>query len=52
MKILIAGSGDTGTHLAKMLSYESQDVVLLSDDKDHLENLDSRYNLMVSIGVR
>lgn len=50
MKILIAGSGDTGTHLAKMLSYESQDVVLLSDDKAHLENLDSRYNLMVSIG--
>ncbi len=50
MKILIAGSGDTGTHLAKMLSYESQDVVLLSDDKERLENMDSRYNMMVCVG--
>lgn len=50
MKILIAGSGDTGTHLATTLSYENQDVILMSDDKDYLDSLDSTQNLMVSVG--
>ena len=50
MKILIAGSGDTGTHLAKMLSHEDQDVVLISDDRSRLESLDTSYNIMVSPG--
>lgn len=50
MKILIAGSGDTGTHLATMLSYENQDVVLMSADKKYLETLDSVHNIMVSVG--
>ena len=50
MKILIAGSGDTGTHLATSLSYENQDVVLMSADKDYLASLDSTHNMMVSVG--
>lgn len=50
MKILIAGSGDTGTHLAKMLSSENQDVVLMSTDREYLAGLDSSYNIMVSVG--
>lgn len=50
MKILIAGSGDTGTYLAKSLSYENQDVVMMSTDKEYLAGLDSSHNLMVNIG--
>lgn len=50
MKILIAGSGDTGTHLATSLSYENQDVVLMSADKDYLASLDFTHNMMVSVG--
>lgn len=50
MKIIIAGSGDTGTHLAKMLANEKQDVVLMSGSKDYLESIDATYNLMTSVG--
>lgn len=50
MKIVIAGSGETGTHLAKMLSLENQDVTLMSSDKVYLSGLDSTYNLMVAVG--
>lgn len=49
-RIVIAGSGDTGTHLAKMLSFENQDVTLMSSDRRYLESLDSSYNMMVSAG--
>lgn len=50
MKILIAGSGDTGTYLSKYLSYENQDVVLMSCDRDYLAGLDADYNLMTFAG--
>ena len=29
MKIIIAGAGEVGTHLAKMLSQEKQDIILM-----------------------
>lgn len=50
MKIVIAGSGDTGTHLAKMLSFEKQDVVLMSGQKEYLDSIDATYNLMTFYG--
>lgn len=50
MKIIISGSGDTGTHLAKMLSFENQDVTLMSKDIGYLSSLDSLYNFMVCVG--
>ncbi len=46
MKIVIAGAGEVGTHLAKMLSNENQDIILLDSDQDHLDIIDSNYNLM------
>lgn len=46
MKIVIAGAGEVGTHLAKMLSNEDQDIILLDNDQDHLDVIDSNYNLM------
>ena len=32
MKIIIAGAGNVGTHLAKLLSREKQDIILMDDD--------------------
>ncbi|MDR1500604.1 MAG: Trk system potassium transporter TrkA [Tannerellaceae bacterium] len=37
MKIIIAGAGETGTHLAKMLSKERQDIVLMDADEERLK---------------
>lgn len=50
MKILVAGNGDTATHLAKMLSREDQEVVVMGTDEDVLSALDSKYNVMTSFG--
>ncbi|MBO5272897.1 MAG: Trk system potassium transporter TrkA [Muribaculaceae bacterium] len=50
MRIVIAGAGEVGSHLAKLLSYENQDIVLVDRDADKLANLDSNYNLMTMVG--
>ena len=34
MKILIAGAGEVGTHLAKMLSKERHDIILMDPDEE------------------
>ena len=39
MKIIIAGAGDVGFHLAKLLSYESQDTYIIDFDGDKLNPL-------------
>lgn len=46
MKIVIAGAGEVGTHLAKMLSNEDQDIILIDNDQAKLDVIDSNYNLM------
>lgn len=46
MKIVIAGAGEVGTHLAKMLSKENQDITLLDSEQSKLDVIDSNYNLM------
>jgi len=46
MKIIIAGAGAVGTHLAKLLSKEKQDIVLMDDSEDKLVALDANYDLM------
>ncbi|MGN0036262.1 MAG: Trk system potassium transporter TrkA [Bacteroidaceae bacterium] len=46
MKIIIAGAGAVGTHLAKLLSGERQDIVLMDDDEERLAKLDSDFDLM------
>ncbi|MDE6289904.1 MAG: Trk system potassium transporter TrkA, partial [Muribaculaceae bacterium] len=50
MKIIIAGAGEVGTHLAKMLSNENQDIILIDNDQQKLDSLDSHYNLMTLYG--
>ncbi len=46
MKIIIAGAGAVGTHLAKLLSGEKQDIILMDEDEDKLSRLDSNFDLM------
>lgn len=46
MKIIIAGAGEVGSHLAKMLSKENQDITLIDNDQARLDVIDSNYNLM------
>ena len=50
MRIIIAGDGETGTHLARMLSVENQDIVLMGSDKDHLAELESVSNFITFEG--
>lgn len=49
MKIVIAGAGEVGTHLAKLLSNEEQDIIIIDNDESKLMSLDS-YNLMTCCG--
>jgi trk system potassium uptake protein TrkA len=50
MKIIIAGAGEVGTHLAKMLSNENQDIVLLDDNEEKLRLMESSFDLMTIKG--
>lgn len=50
MKIVIAGAGEVGTHLAKLLSKEDLDIVLIDNDVEKLRWIDSNYNLMTITG--
>lgn len=50
MKIIIAGAGEVGSHLAKLLSKEEQDITVIDQDQSKLESLDSNYNLMTLAG--
>jgi trk system potassium uptake protein TrkA len=46
MKIIIAGAGAVGTHLAKLLSREKQDIILMDESEDKLQNLESNFDLL------
>ncbi len=50
MKILIAGAGEVGTHLAKMFCNADHDVVLLDEDEAKLRQADAHLDLMVRLG--
>ena len=46
MKIIIAGAYAIGTHLAKLLSRNNQDTVLIDSDEERLAAINSDYDLM------
>ncbi len=50
MKIIIAGAGEVGFHLAKLLSYESQDITLIDTKKESLAYADSHLDIRVLRG--
>ena len=44
MKIVIAGAGAVGTHLAKLLSKEDQDIILIDEDPEKTARLNNEGN--------
>jgi len=50
MKIIIAGAGEVGFHLAKLLSYESQDITLIDTRKESLLYADTHLDIRVLKG--
>lgn len=50
MKIIIAGAGAVGSHLAKMLSKEQHDIVLIDTDREKLEFISDNLDLMAIYG--
>jgi len=45
MKIIIAGAGDVGKHLAKLLAYENQDIVVIDLNQERLRQLGSQLDV-------
>lgn len=50
MKIVIAGAGAVGTHLAKLLSAENQDIILMDLDKEKLNFSRSNLEMITMTG--
>lgn len=50
MRIVIAGAGAVGTHLAKLLSAENHDIILMDQDRDKLNFSGSNLEMMTMTG--
>ncbi len=50
MKIVIAGAGEVGTHLARMLTNENHDIILLDDSPEKLSNMSGDLDLLTTVG--
>jgi len=50
MKIIIAGAGEVGTHLAKMLSSEFHDIMVIDLDEEKLKGIDANLDLITIVG--
>lgn len=50
MKIIIAGAGAVGTHLARLLSNDDMDIVLIDQDGEKLSKLNQEMDIM-TLGV-
>ena len=50
MKIIIAGAGEVGTHLAKLLAQENQDIVLMDPSADRLKFTSSSMEILPMVG--
>ena len=50
MKIIIAGAGEVGFHLAKLLSYESQEITLIDPEKESLLYAETHLDIRVIKG--
>ena len=50
MKIVIAGAGAVGYHLAKLLSHENQDITLIDNDGELLDRVASKLDVITIKG--
>lgn len=50
MRIIIAGAGEVGTHLAKMLSNENHEIILIDPEIDRLKPIEATLDVMTYQG--
>ena len=50
MRIVIAGAGDVGTHLAKLLSREDMEISLIDENPERLGDLSANYDMLTKVG--
>ncbi len=50
MRIIIAGAGEVGTHVAKMMCNANHDVILIDDNEERLRQVDAHFDLMTIVG--
>ena len=50
MQIIIAGAGEVGTHLAKLLSRENMEISLIDESNERLGDLSANYALLTKKG--
>ncbi len=50
MKIVIAGAGAVGTHLAKMLSHQDHDIVLIDLNEEKMNEISAQVDLLTVAG--
>jgi trk system potassium uptake protein TrkA len=50
MRIIIAGAGEVGTHLAKMLSNENHEILLIDPEEVRLRPIDSSLDVLTYHG--
>ncbi|MBP1637621.1 MAG: Trk system potassium transporter TrkA [Bacteroidetes bacterium] len=50
MKIIVAGAGEVGTHLAKLLAKENMDIVLMDENPEKLSDLELNNDLPTRVG--
>lgn len=50
MNIVIAGAGAVGTHLAKMLSRQKHNIMLIDSDPQKLEDLENQIDILSIVG--
>jgi len=50
MRIIIAGAGEVGTHLAKMLSSENHEIILIDTEEDRLKPVDTSMDVLTYVG--
>ncbi len=50
MRIIIAGAGEVGTHLAKMLSNENHEIILIDPEIDRLKPIEATLDVMTYHG--
>jgi trk system potassium uptake protein TrkA len=50
MKIIIAGAGEVGSHLAKILSNDYHDITVIDPDEHRLKQIDSYLDILTVTG--
>jgi len=50
MKIIIAGAGEVGTHLARLLGEENHDITVMDESKERIQPLKDNAELTAVVG--